>query len=77
MRLRATRVRPETYRREDVFRHWGAGCIYCGALAEHLDHVRPLAGGGRDVFRNVVPACADCNLSKGAKSLADWVLSWR
>lgn len=26
------------------------------------------------MLSNVVPACADCNLSKGAQTLAEWAL---
>lgn len=55
---------------------WGYACCYCDAPAEHLDHVVPLSAGGADVAHNVVPACEPCNLDKGARSLADWVLSW-
>jgi 5-methylcytosine-specific restriction endonuclease McrA len=73
---RNRRVHTAPYKRAEVFARWGHACCYCGSLATHLDHVQPLSRGGRDVLRNVVPACADCNLSKGAKSLAEWVLSW-
>jgi 5-methylcytosine-specific restriction endonuclease McrA len=47
-------------------------CAYCDAFATHLDHVQPIAKGGADVEANIVPACAPCNLSKGAKTLAEW-----
>jgi 5-methylcytosine-specific restriction endonuclease McrA len=43
-------------------------CHYCG---EHLteatmtlDHVKPVALGGRNALRNFVPACKTCNLMK-------------
>jgi 5-methylcytosine-specific restriction endonuclease McrA len=45
-------------------------------MAQHLDHVHPLSRGGEDVESNIIPACAECNLSKGAKTLAEWVQSW-
>ncbi|MFF1597710.1 HNH endonuclease [Streptomyces mirabilis] len=51
---------------------WQRSCAYCNGVATHLDHVVPLARGGEDVEANIVPACAPCNLSKGAKTLAEW-----
>jgi 5-methylcytosine-specific restriction endonuclease McrA len=45
-------------------------------VATHLDHVEPLSKGGADVESNIVPACAPCNLSKGAKTLAEWSLTF-
>jgi 5-methylcytosine-specific restriction endonuclease McrA len=57
-------------------RRWSWRCCYCPALASHLDHVVPIAKGGADVEHNIVPACAACNLSKGAKTLAEWAESW-
>lgn len=42
-------------------------CLYCGDPAEHVDHFIPLARGGTHTLDNLVPACAACNLSKGAK----------
>jgi len=47
-------------------------CVYCAAPAEHVDHVRPLARGGREHESNFVPACAPCNYSKGDRLLTDW-----
>lgn len=75
LRQRIARAAP--YSRAEVFARWGHACCYCGAPAEHLDHVTPLSRGGRDILSNVVPACADCNLSKGALSLAEWVRATR
>lgn len=47
-------------------------CVYCGAPAEHVDHIRPLARGGFEIESNLVAACSACNLSKGAKLLTEW-----
>jgi 5-methylcytosine-specific restriction endonuclease McrA len=60
------------YSRTAIFARWLWKCAYCGNRAEHLDHVVPLSKGGADVESNMVPACAPCNLSKGAKSLEEW-----
>ncbi|WP_268762414.1 HNH endonuclease [Kitasatospora griseola] len=64
------------YSRTEIFLRWRNLCAYCGALAEHLDHVIPLSRGGTDTEDNMVPACAPCNLSKGAKTLAEWTESF-
>jgi 5-methylcytosine-specific restriction endonuclease McrA len=77
MYQRSRRRRTVPYVRAEVFRRWGGLCCYCDAPAAHLDHVEPLSRGGRDVLRNVVPACADCNLSKAALTLAEWALTWQ
>lgn len=52
---------------------YGGVCAYCGGLFEHIDHVIPVARGGTGWPANLRPACAACNLSKHAKSLAVWL----
>lgn len=49
-------------------------CAYCNESAEtlHMDHVIPLALGGRHAIGNVIPACPSCNHSKQDKLLAEW-----
>jgi HNH endonuclease len=49
-------------------------CVYCGAPADTIDHVRPLAAGGNETEDNLVPACERCNKSKNAKLLIHWDL---
>ncbi|WP_443078263.1 HNH endonuclease [Streptomyces sp. SP17KL33] len=71
-RARKRNVPHEPYSRSDIFTRWGGSCAYCDAPAEHLDHVHPLSKGGADAPHNLVPACAPCNLSKGARTLAEW-----
>lgn len=45
-------------------------CVYCGRSAPevvlHVDHVLPVSEGGTNDVGNLVTACADCNLGKGA-----------
>ncbi|QNE74017.1 HNH endonuclease [Streptomyces finlayi] len=69
-------VEHEPYSRTEIMRRWGYRCAYCDARAMHLDHVHPLSKGGADKASNILPACAGCNLSKGAKTLADWALTF-
>jgi 5-methylcytosine-specific restriction endonuclease McrA len=71
-RAQAYGVEHVPYSRTEILARWGHRCAYCSALATHLDHVHPLSKGGADVEHNIVPACATCNLSKGAKTLAEW-----
>lgn len=70
------KARAESYSRTEIFARWGNECAYCSAPAVHLDHVVAISRGGPDAEHNLLPACASCNLSKGARSLAEWALSW-
>lgn len=58
-----------------VYRRDGRECQYCGANDGpfHIDHVIPRIKGGKDELDNLVVACASCNLSKGSKSVAEWL----
>jgi 5-methylcytosine-specific restriction endonuclease McrA len=49
-------------------------CAYCGAVAQHIDHVVPIARGGAHSIGNLVGACSSCNLRKGSKFLSVWRL---
>ncbi len=53
-------------------------CHYCGkkvgAAALTLDHVIPVARGGRSTRGNCVPACRECNASKRAATPAEIAL---
>lgn len=48
-------------------------CRYCGhgppEVKVHVDHVIPVAAGGKTVDDNLVAACFDCNLGKSASQL--------
>ncbi|MFJ4356908.1 HNH endonuclease [Streptomyces massasporeus] len=53
-------------------------CPYCGERAQlTMDHVIPLAKGGRHSIGNVFPVCAPCNSSKSDSFLAAWKLRRR
>jgi HNH endonuclease len=49
-------------------------CVYCGRTSEevtlHVDHRKSVADGGDNGLDNLVTACEECNLGKGAKSAA-------
>lgn len=55
----------------------GTACVYSGDTAGpfHMDHLWPVSKGGTDDTSNIVTACASCNLSKGAKTLREWMLT--
>jgi len=57
--------------------HWSGRCAYCSELLGRdytVDHVIPSTAGGDTVPANLVPACRQCNSSKGALPLSEW---WR
>lgn len=55
-----------------ILRRHGHRCAYCGAPAAQMDHVIPLARGGRHAPANILPACASCNASKNDSYLSEW-----
>ena len=65
-------------RREDVFARDGQRCVYCGEVfpVEELtvDHVQPRVRGGDRSGGNLVTACGGCNVRKGHRRLAQYLL---
>ena len=50
-------------------------CYYCKVDEKMtLDHVVPIDRGGSHSIGNLVPACGNCNFSKGKKLLMEWKL---
>ena len=50
-------------------------CFYCGSNKSiQIDHVIPLARGGRHSIGNLVAACAKCNNQKKARYIMEWRL---
>ena len=74
--LRAEKARARALRASAWWRRRIATgvCHYCrrsvGSKALTLDHVVPLARGGRSIRVNMVPACKECNNKK--QSLLAW-----
>ena len=64
--------------REEIFARDDWRCVYCGehfpSAALTVDHVQPVVRGGDSSGGNVVTACATCNLRKGHRRLADFLL---
>ncbi|WP_221890709.1 HNH endonuclease signature motif containing protein [Streptomyces sp. WAC01280] len=63
----------------DLSRLWsryGNSCAYCGERTSSLqqEHVVPISRGGVDGIGNLVPACPNCNLVKGDRTVMEWRL---
>lgn len=61
--------------RAAVLERDGERCHYCGRTSGpfHIDHVLAVANGGTDALDNLVVACKPCNLSKGSKTVEEWL----
>ena len=56
-----------------IWRRDGGMCIYCGSPAQQVDHVVPVAKGGRTFQSNGVCACSKCNRRKRDKLDQDFL----
>jgi 5-methylcytosine-specific restriction endonuclease McrA len=60
----------------------GDKCQMCGVSAEapgvimHIDHIVPLAKGGKNELDNLQLLCGKCNLKKGAKNTGYRDFTW-
>lgn len=62
----------------DLARLLNQWCAYCDCcMSEEIDHIIPLARGGRDAVGNLTGACSFCNRSKNDKLLVEWRKSFR
>ena len=53
---------------------YGRKCTYCEKQdALTWDHLLPRAMGGTNTSANLVRACEECNINKGAKTLEEWL----
>lgn len=61
--------------RFEVFKRDSFKCQYCGSSAPevvlHVDHIKPVAKGGKNEITNLVTSCSSCNQGKGARTLDD------
>ena len=67
-------ARPKKMRFE-VFKRDSFRCQYCGRSAPdvilEVDHIKPVAAGGKNTMMNLVTSCRDCNRGKGKRELGD------
>lgn len=66
------------FREMGLVNEHGLVCTYCSRRAGSVDHLNPLVKdskftGWGHVFGNLVPACANCNQSKGGKPWREFV----
>ena len=63
--------------KEEIKLEFALCCAYCGVKSKQLtlDHVLAESKGGIKSRKNLVPACARCNKSKGSKHLTDWYIA--
>ena len=57
---------------------FGHCCAYSGEPllpGYHIDHVQPIAKGGRNVIHNIVPACPAANTSKQDRDWETWYIN--
>jgi hypothetical protein len=61
--------------RFDIFKRDGFVCAYCGAappsVVLQVDHIHPVASGGKNNIDNLVTSCQPCNIGKGATDLSN------
>ena len=61
--------------RFEVFKRDAFTCQYCGQMAPdvllEVDHIKPVASGGKNDLLNLVTACINCNRGKGAREIDD------
>lgn len=62
--------------RSMILQRDGGKCVLCGAKPEmsngttlHIDHIVPVAQGGKTVEENLATLCQTCNLGKGARRI--------
>ena len=59
--------------RKSIKYGWGGLCAYCRChRATTLDHLKPKSRGGSSLRSNLIPACRDCNHSKGSQHWLVW-----
>ena len=61
--------------RFEVFKRDSFTCQYCGKSAPgvilEVDHIVPVAEGGKNEIINLITSCRDCNRGKGARTLTN------
>ena len=59
--------------RKSIKYGWGGFCAYCRCnRATTLDHLKPKSKGGSSLRSNLIPACRECNHSKGSMNWLEW-----
>lgn len=66
--------------RQSIKDAWNNCCAYCGNppiddKSLTVDHVKPKSKGGENKTSNCVPACKECNHSKGSIDWNEWYVT--
>ena len=59
-------TRPRPSRRAQIYARDNGLCVYCGDIADTVDHLIPQSHGGSSQWKNLVAACSACNNRRGA-----------
>ncbi|WP_350449925.1 RNA-guided endonuclease IscB [Aminobacterium mobile] len=61
--------------REYLLEKWGRKCAYCGAenVPLQVEHIVPRVRGGSNKVSRLTLACQECNQSKGARSIEEFL----
>lgn len=63
------------FSRQNIYLRDGYRCQYCNwtgsVLNLTMDHLIPLARGGKTTWENIVTACKHCNLKKGSRTIEE------
>lgn len=59
----------DTKLRNFIFMKHNNECVYCGKLAEEIEHIVPRSKGGTSSVQNLTLSCRKCNIEKGNLSL--------
>ena len=76
--LKAERAKARELRKTRWWQQKTAGgtCYYCGRKVGYanltMDHVIPMARGGRSTKDNLVPCCKECNTKKKGSLPVEW-----
>jgi len=57
-----------------ILRRDGYTCVYCGNIADVIDHVVPYSKGGKTIKANGVACCNSCNMKKKGKLLEEYLV---
>lgn len=75
MKMAAKRKEVSKRMRFEVFKRDNFTCQYCGRMAPdvvlQVDHIKPVAKGGKNEMINLVTSCFDCNNGKSDIELSD------
>ena len=58
----------------EILRRDGYACVYCGNIANVIDHVIPFSKGGKTIKANGVACCSKCNHKKKGSLIEEFLV---